>query len=166
MMAIDTDTKISILSMHDTGPAPEAALARDLIKHGLIASPVLLIVSFLIWDINGAYSCAYALAIVFGNFGLAAAMVAYAARISYALMMAMMMFGYLLRMGLVAVAVFLVRNLGCVEFVPLGITIIVAHLGLLFLEMRYVSLSLAYPGLKPKKLKEHKSAHLTESISR
>jgi len=31
----------------------------------------------------------------------------------------------------------------------LGITLIVAHLGLLFWEMRYVSLSLAHPGLKP-----------------
>ena len=41
MMAIDTDTKISILSMRDTGPAPEAALARDIVKRGLIASPIL-----------------------------------------------------------------------------------------------------------------------------
>jgi hypothetical protein len=36
---------------------------------------------------------------------------------------------------------------------PLGLTIILAHLGLLFWELRYVSLSLAYPGLKPN-LKE------------
>ena len=165
-MAIDVDTKISILSMRDTGPAPEAALARDIVKRGLIASPILLGISAVFWGANGAYSCAYALAIVFGNFGLAAALVAYAARISYALMMASMMFGYLLRMGLVAVAVFAVRNLDWVEFVPLGLTIILAHLGLLFWEMRYVSLSLAFPGLKPKKQKDNQSAHQTESVSR
>ncbi len=33
--------------------------------------------------------------------------------------------------------------------VPLGLTIIVSHLGLLFWEMRFVSASLAFPGLKP-----------------
>ena len=76
MMAIDTDTKISILSMRDTGPAPEAALARDIVKRGLIASPILLGLSAAFWGLNGVYSCAYALAIVFGNFGLAAALVA------------------------------------------------------------------------------------------
>ncbi|NDA97082.1 MAG: hypothetical protein EBY08_04260 [Actinobacteria bacterium] len=132
MTSLHADAKISILSMRDTGPAPEAALAR----------------------------------IVFGNFALAAALVAYTARISYALMMASMMFGYLLRMGLVAVAVFAIRNLDWVEFIPLGITIIVAHLGLLFWEMRYVSLSLAYPGLKPKKQSKEKSSQQSESVTK
>lgn len=165
-MAIDTDTKISILSMRDTGPAPEAALVRDIIKRGLIASPILLAVSAAFWGSNGAYSCAYALTIVFGNFALAAALVAYTARISYALMMASMMFGYLLRLALVAVAVFVVRNFGWVELIPLGLTIILAHLGLLFWELRYVSLSLAYPGLKPKKKSQEKSLLQTESVTK
>ena len=30
-----------------------------------------------------------------------------------------------------------------------GVTLVVAHLGLLFWETRYVSASLAFPGLKP-----------------
>ena len=166
MAALDVDTKISILSMRDTGPAPEAAIVRDIIKHGLIAAPVLIAVSAAIWGTHGAYSCAYALAIVFGNFGLAAALVAYAARISYALMMASMLFGYLLRLALVAVAVFVVRQSSWVELIPLGLTIILAHLGLLFWELRYVSLSLAYPGLKPKKQPEEKSTQQSESAAR
>ena len=60
------------------------------------------------------------------------------------------------------------RNLAevIVEFIPLGLTIIVAHLGLLFWEMRYVSLSLAYPGLKPKKQSKDKSTQQSESITR
>lgn len=165
MMSIDTDAKISILSMRDVGPAPEAAIVRDIVKHGLIASPILLAVSAMIWGIHGAYSCAYALAIVFGNFAVAAALVAYTARVSYALMMASMMFGYILRMGLVAVAVFMVRNMAWVELVPLGLTIILAHLGLLFWELRYVSLSLAYPGLKPKKQKKNQLFKQSESAS-
>lgn len=166
MMTLDANAKISILSMRDTGPAPEAALARDIIKRGLFVAPILIGVCAIVWGANGAYSCAYAFAIVFCNFGLAAALVSYTARISYAFMMATMLFGYLFRLALVAVAVFVVRNLEWVELLPLGLTIILAHLGLLFWELRYVSLSLAYPGLKPKKQDIDKSAQSTERTSR
>ena len=167
MMTLDTNAKISILSMRDTGPAPEAALARDIIKRGLFVAPILIGVCAIVWGANGAYSCAYAFAIVFCNFGLAAALVAYTARISYAFMMTTMLFGYLLRLALVAVAVFVVRNLTWVELLPLGLTIIFAHLGLLFWELRYVSLSLAFPGLKPKQSKpaSSKQTQQTESSS-
>ena len=165
MMTLDTNAKISILSMRVTGPAPEAALARDIIKRGLFVAPILVGVCAIVWGANGAYSCAYAFAIVFCNFGLAAALVSYTARISYAFMMATMLFGYLLRLALVAVAVFVVRNLEWVELLPLGLTIIFAHLGLLFWELRYVSLSLAFPGLKPKPSKSlpSKQTQQTES---
>ncbi len=168
MMTLDTNAKISILSMRDTGPAPEAALARDIIKRGLFVAPILVGVCAIVWGANGAYSCAYAFAIVFCNFGLAAALVSYTARISYAFMMATMLFGYLLRLALVAVAVFVVRNLEWVELLPLGLTIIFAHLGLLFWELRYVSLSLAFPGLKPKPSKSTPFKHTqqTESSSK
>ena len=168
MMTLDTNAKISILSMRDTGPAPEAALARDIIKRGLFVAPILIGVCAIVWGANGAYSCAYAFAIVFCNFGLAAALVAYTARISYAFMMTTMLFGYLLRLALVAVAVFVVRNLTWVELLPLGLTIIFAHLGLLFWELRYVSLSLAFPGLKPKPSKSlpSKQTQQTESSSK
>lgn len=165
MMTLDTNTKISILSMRDTGPAPEAALARDIIKRGLFVSPILIGVCAIVWGANGGYSCAYAIAIVFCNFGLAAALVSYTARISYALMMTTMLFGYLFRLALVAVAVFVVRSLDWVELLPLGLTIIFTHLGLLFWELRYVSLSLAFPGLKPKPSKSSPSTQTQQTES-
>ena len=84
------------------------------------------------------------------NFSLAAAMLAYAARISLGLMMFAALFGYLIRLGLILTAILLVRDASWVELVPMGITIIVAHLGLLFWEMKYISASLAFPALKPK----------------
>jgi hypothetical protein len=90
------------------------------------------------------------LAIVFGNFAVAAWMVSYTAKISYALMMGATLFGYIFRLAVIAAAVFLVRNASWVELVPLCMTIVIVHVGLLFWEMRYVSLSLAFPGLKPK----------------
>jgi len=35
--------------------------------------------------------------------------------------------------------------------IPLAVAILVTHLGLLFWETRYVSATLAYPGLKPRR---------------
>ena len=165
MTTLDTDTKISILSMRDTGPAPEAALVRDIIKRGLLVSPVIVGLCALAWGANGGYSSAYGLVIVFGNFAIAAALVAYTARISYAIMMAAILFGYILRLAIVAAAVLAVRNVSWVELLPLGLTIIFAHIGLLFWELRYVSLSLAFPGLKPKKPKKTISMEQSESTS-
>jgi hypothetical protein len=59
------------------------------------------------------------------------------------------LFGYLLRLGLIAIAIILVKDASWVSLPALGITIIVTHLGLLFWEMKYVAASLAFPGLKP-----------------
>ncbi len=139
----------SVLAMKDKGPAPEAAIVRDLVKRGLWVAPIFVALGAIGWGVNGAWSVAYGLVLVLANFTLAAMLVSYTAKISYAVMMGSMMFGYLLRLGIIAIAVFVVRQASWVELLPLGLTIIVAHLGLLFWELRYVSLSLAYPGLKP-----------------
>jgi hypothetical protein len=139
----------SVLAMHDTGPSPEAQITRDIVKRGLIAAPALITVSWLIWGTAGAWSSAYALGLVLCNFMIAAALVATTARISYALMMAATLFGYILRLGIIALAVMLVRNESWVNLLPLGLTLVITHLGLLFWEMRYISATLAFPGLKP-----------------
>lgn len=139
----------SVLSMRDTGPSPEAQITRDIVKRGLIVSPGLILVSWLAWGSDGAWSSGYGLALVLCNFMIAAGLVATTARISYALMMAATLFGYVLRLGLIALAVMLVRNEPWVDLMALGLTLIVTHLGLLFWEMRYVSATLAFPGLRP-----------------
>ena len=59
------------------------------------------------------------------------------------------MFGYLIRLALIFLAVWLVRDASWISLPALGSTIIITHLGLLFWEMKYVALSLAAPGLKP-----------------
>ena len=69
------------------------------------------------------------------------------------------MFGFLLRLGLIFLAVLLVKDQSWIEMLPLGLTLIVAHLGILFWEMRYISGTLAHPGLKPTaKLPIHTSS--------
>jgi hypothetical protein len=132
------------------GPAPEVSVSNDMIKRGLIVAPVLIAVCGLIWGMNGAWSSAYAVAIVLANFALASGIIAFTAKISLQVMMGGIMFGYILRLGLIFLAVYLVKDAGWISLPALGATIIVTHLGLLIWELKYVAMSLAYPGLKPK----------------
>lgn len=139
----------SPLSMASQGLAPEVTVSRDIIKRGLWIAPLVMVLGAIIWGANGAWSAGLGLAIVLMNFGLAALLIAWSAPISLALMMGVSLFGYLLRLGLIAVGVFLVRDLSWVSLPALGITIIVSHLGLLFWEMKFIAASLAFPGLRP-----------------
>jgi hypothetical protein len=131
------------------GEAPEVAVSRDLVKRGLIAAPFLLVLGGIIWGLDGVSSVAFAIGLVLLNFLLASALVAVTAPISLGLMMGAILFGYLLRLGLIAIAIIVVRDASWINLTALGITIIVTHLGLLFWEMKYVAASLAFPGLKP-----------------
>jgi hypothetical protein len=121
-----------------------------MLKRGVFAVPVLVAIAGFIWGADGALGCLYGMALVFFNFALAAGLISLTARISLALMMGAVLFGYLLRLGVIFLAVILVRDAGWVSLPALGFTIIVTHLGLLFWELRHVSATLAFPGLKPQ----------------
>jgi hypothetical protein len=131
------------------GPSPAMAVAFDLAKRSLWLLPVVIFVSAAFWGIDGVASTLYALAIVVVNFLLAGWMLAVTGRISAAMMGAGALFGFLLRLGLIFLAVLLVKDAGWLELVPFGITLVATHLVLLFWEMRHISSSLAFPGLKP-----------------
>lgn len=133
----------------DLGPAPEPVLALDIAKRALMFAPAAIAVCAALWGAAGAASAAYAMILVLANLAFAAWMLATAARISYGALMGAALFGFILRLGLVSAAVLLVGDAGWVEPLALGLTLVVAHLGLLFWELRYVSISLAHPGLKP-----------------
>lgn len=139
----------TVLAANDAGPAPERQVALDMVKRALVVAPVPVVLAALVWGTAGAASVGYAMAIVLANFVLAAWMLGAAARISYALVMGVALFGYLMRLGLIFLAIFPVKDAAWVEPVPLGITLVVTHIGLLLWELRYVSASLAFPGLRP-----------------
>lgn len=141
----------SPLAMAAAGEAPEVSVSRDMVRRGLWLTPFFVVVSGVIWGLDGALSALFALALVFANFLLAAGLIAVSAPISLGLMMGVSLFGYLVRLGLISLAVFLVRDASWVSVPALGLTIIVSHLGLLFWEMKYVAASLAFPGLRPNK---------------
>jgi hypothetical protein len=133
----------------DVGPPTELAVSTDMIKRGLMVGPLMIAFCFVIWGLDGALSSGYGIVIVLANFALAARLITYTAPISLGLMMGAILFGYLARLGLIFGAVWLVRDAAWISFPALGTTIIITHLGLLVWELKYVAISLAYPGLKP-----------------
>jgi ATP synthase I subunit len=149
MSAADQDRSAELFTTRLDGAPTEVHVSRDMIKRGLIVAPVLVAICAVLWGGDGAWSCVYGIALVLANFALAAGIISATARISLGLLMGATLFGYLIRLGLIFLAVYLVKDAGWISLPALGATIIVTHLGLLFWEMKYVAISLAHPGLKP-----------------
>ncbi len=146
----------SPLATRDLGPAPEPEIIRDLVRRGLYVTPVALVVGFVGWRLDGVISVAIAAALVLANFAAAAALQAWAARISYGLVAGVALFGFLVRLAIISAVVLLIGDQPWVAPVPLGLTLVIGHLGLLIWESRFVSASLAFPGLKPTPVKEER----------
>jgi hypothetical protein len=142
-----------------TAPVPDApqvekALAYDMVRRGIWVAPALVLLGAVIWGGDGAWSALVALAIVLVNLTLSALTLTWAARVSLTMIMVAALAGFAVRMGLVVLAVYLVRDEPWIDLNALAAGVLVTHLGLLFWELRYVSASLAYPGLKPGAVKE------------
>jgi hypothetical protein len=133
----------------DLGPDVEREVVVDMLRRGLPVLPVVIIVAGLIWGLDGALSAAFAVGLVLVNFVIAATLLAWSARVALAMVMVAALGGFVLRLGLITVAVLAVKDQPWVDLVPLGLTLVVTHLGLLIWETRHVSMSLAYPGVKP-----------------
>jgi hypothetical protein len=131
-------------------PEVERDIALDLVKHGLLIAPVVILVAGLVSGWDGTASAAIALGIVCLNFTLAALSVGWAAKISPVMVGGVALGGYVVRLGLILVALVLLRHVSWIVLPWLGFTLVGAHLALLFWEMRYVSMSLAAPGLRPR----------------
>ena len=134
----------------DAIPPVERDLAFDMVKHGLMLAPVVVVVAGLVSGWDGAASAAIGLAIVFLNFTLAAVSVGWAAKISPAAVGGAALAGYIFRLALILVALVGLRHVSWIVLPWLGFTLVGAHLALLAWETRYVSLQLAAPGLRPR----------------
>lgn len=132
-------------------PAVERQIVHDMVRRALPLLPLIVVVSGIVWGINGALSAAFAVGLVVLNFFASAALLSWAASISPMALMVTALTGFLVRLALVTAAIFAVKDQAWVEMVPLAITILVTHLGLLIWEMRHVSTSLAFPALLPKR---------------
>jgi len=140
----------SPLVTRDDGPAVERQVAADMVRRALPVAPVFLVAGGIGWGVHGTLSAGYAIVLVLLNFVLSASLLAWAARTSLALLMGVALFGYLARLALITVAVLAITGQSWFSPIPLCATLVLTHLGLLIWETRYVSATLAYPGLKPR----------------
>ena len=132
-------------------PNVEHELARDMIVRALPVLPLVVVVAWVARGGDGALSAGFGIALVLANLVLSAVLLAWAARVSPSVLMATALGGFLVRMTLVGVALYLVKDLGWADLPVLAVTVLVTHLGMLFWETRYVSASLAFPALKPQR---------------
>ena len=132
-------------------PAAQAEweMATDMVRRGLPAAPLVMVLAAAGWGVEGSLSAAFALVLVLANLLAAAALMGWGGRRSLGVLAAVAVGGFAVRVALVTFAVWAVKDQVWVELVPLGVTILVTQLGLLWWETRHVSLTLAYPGLKP-----------------
>ncbi|HJM97523.1 MAG: ATP synthase subunit I [Acidimicrobiales bacterium] len=139
--------------------APEREVASDLFRRGVMISPILLLLCLIFWGVNGLACGAIALGIVLANFLAGAWVIEWAVRISPQLLLGAVLGGFVIRMGVITGVVLPIRNSTWFNIAPFAAVLIFLHLGLLIWEMRYVSATLSYPGLKPriKRQKKKKS---------
>ena len=131
--------------------SPQAEIVADMAKRGLWVSPLLVLAGAIGWGAHGAFSVLLALAIVLVNFAASAAVVRKINDLPQSFIQMFVLGGFLVRMVFVLGAITVAGHISWVSKVPLGVAIIVTHLGLLFWETRHISASLAYPGLKPRR---------------
>lgn len=137
----------------DAAPPVEKRIAVDLVRHGLLIAPVVVLIAGLIRGVDGAASAALGLAVCLLNFLAAAYSLEWGTRRSGNALFAAALGGFLFRMLSIVVVMFVAQALfGWVDIVVLGLTLFVSHLGLLFWELRSVSFSLAAPGLRRDRL--------------
>jgi len=145
-----------VIAAGDAG-APEVEIARDLARRAVPLGAALILVGALGWQLDGALTSLFAVGVVVVNFLVSAALLAWAARISVNVLMGVTLGSFIVRMIVVALAVFAVHEQAWVVLPLLAGALVVAQLGLLLWETRHISGSLAYPGLKPTFTKEARS---------
>lgn len=134
-------------------PPVERRIALDLARHGLPVAPAIVLVAGLVRGIDGAASAALGLGLLVLNLLVAAVSLEWAARRSPNALMTVALGGFLFRMITILVVMLVADALfGWADVVVLGLTLFVTHLGLLFWELRSVSLSFAAPGLRRDRL--------------
>lgn len=134
-------------------PPVERRIALDLARHGLLVAPVIVLVAGVVRGLDGAASAALGLGLLVLNLLVAAVSLEWGARRSPNALMAVALGGFLLRMTTILIVLLVADALfGWADVVVLAITLFLTHLGLLFWELRSVSLSLAAPGLRRDRL--------------
>lgn len=128
----------------------ELKIALDLARRAAIVAPVAILALGLWRGLDAAAAVVLALAVVVVNWLIAALTLGWAARNSPNLLMGVALFGFIGRLALITAVGVGIKALDIVDWPVFCGTLLVAYAGLLIWELRYVSFSLASPGLRPK----------------
>lgn len=112
----------------------ELSLARDIVKRALVVGPIAVGIAWVIRGPDGALAAALGVAIVVGNFLLSGWILSRALKISLSVYHAAALFGFLLRLALIAAAMFAAAALFEVDRYAMGIAAVGSYLVLLTLE--------------------------------
>lgn len=127
----------------------ETLIARHLAKHALVVAPAVLVLAGVVRGVDGAISAAIGLALVAANFLAAASILAWAASRGPGVIYGAIFGGFVVRLAVLTGIVLALEPLSFADVPVLVLTVGIAHFALLAWETRYVSLTLAAPGLKP-----------------
>lgn len=130
-------------------PQVEREIAVDLIRRGLIVAPLIIAVCGALRGWQGVTSSAIAVGIVALNFGVAAVIMTRASSTGPTGIAVGACVGYLVRLAIVLVALIALRHQPWIDLPVFGIVLVGTHLGLLFWEMKYLSITLGAPALRP-----------------
>jgi hypothetical protein len=128
----------------------EREIAVDLAKKAAIITPIV-VIGLGIWrGPDAALGAFLALALIVANFFASAAILGWTAKHAPHALAGVAMLSFLGRLVIITIIGAGIKQLDIVDFPVFAITLVISYLALLFWEMRSISLTLAYPGLKPK----------------
>lgn len=127
----------------------EHEIVTDLVRRGLFAAPVIIVVAGVARGWHGLVSAALAVLVVLLNYTIAAVMMTRAKDNGPVALGVAATVGFVIRMVIVVTALLLLRHQPWIDLVVFGIVLVATHLGLLAWESKYLSISLAAPGLRP-----------------
>ena len=129
--------------------AHESRIADHMARHALLIAPIVIVGCGLLRGVDGAISAAIGLVLVALNFLAAAAILTWATTRGPGAIYGAIFGGFLGRLAVLTIVVLALEPVSFIDIPVLVLTIAVTHIALLFWETRYVSLTLAAPGLKP-----------------
>jgi hypothetical protein len=129
----------------------ELTIALDMARRAAYVTPVLMLGVGIWrgWDAVGAV--ALAVFVVVLNWIVAAVTLGWAARHNPNMLLGVALFGFIARLALITAIGVGIKELDIVDWPVFCGALLLAYAGLLVWELRYVSFSLASPGLKPKR---------------
>ncbi len=131
----------------------EKRMAIHMAKWGAVASPVLLVVSYLIWSTKGLESSAFAIVLVLINFAVTAKLMEFGGRYSLAGLMAAALASFIFDLALLSAAIIPFATASWMDLWALGLTLIATHLGLVVFEASTISTRMALMGLRHKEVR-------------